>query len=160
MTIANGNGSGQSASADQSKASWSDSSDHVATVRTKGLGLDALSALRQAISDRGWDNVSLASAMKKDESFVRRVLSGEKPMPAGFFDDLPHDAVGLFHARQAEAHGRIVVDPVDQDSAFRHLAIGLLSIAARGVASVLPTKARSMASMKADTGNGQGRKAG
>jgi hypothetical protein len=152
MTIANGNGSGQSASADQSKASWSDSSDHVATVRTKGLGLDALSALRQAISDRGWDNVSLASSMKKDESFVRRVLSGEKPMPAGFFDDLPHDAVGLFHARQAEAHGWVTVRPVDADEAWKHFAIGFLSMAVRGV---LPTKARKMASMTEQQTNGR-----
>jgi hypothetical protein len=102
--------------------------------------------LRQALNDKGWTMEALSEHMGgKDKAYLHRVLSGDKPMPAGFFDELPHDAVGLFHARRAEAHGWLAVEPVDHDLAFQHLVVGLLSMAMRGGMAILPAKASRMA---------------
>jgi hypothetical protein len=138
MSIGNGDG-----------ASQPQSLDYSTTVRTKNLDRPSLTVLVECLNETGWTTwEAITAAMQREDlSFVRKVLIGERPMPEGFFDALPHQARGLYHAKQAEALGWIAVQPAEPEAAFRYLAIGLLSMAARGVASVLPTKARGMAKM-------------
>jgi hypothetical protein len=130
--------------------------DHETTVLTTAVDKQELAELRRALSDCGETMESIAlQADIKDRSLVHRILSGERPMPSGFLDSLPHAAVGLWHARRAEAHGRRVFDPLDTETAVQHFAAGLLSLVMHGaLGALLPTKARQMAKVEAN-GNGQ-----
>jgi hypothetical protein len=126
-------------------ASQAPSGDYERTVRTQQWDHAELAALRLALKDKGWETGESLSAHMggKDRRYIERVLSGEKPMPAGFLDDLPHAAVGLYHARQAEKHGHYVVSPAETvEDGARALIVGVLSAFA---AFRLPTKAQQMA---------------
>jgi hypothetical protein len=103
------------------------------------------------LADKGWTLEALEAHAKeqaiagRDFSTLSKILKGERSMPSGFLDELPHGAVGLWHARRAEAHGWKAVEPeADFDEAIRHLVIGLVSLAMRGA---LPIKAGRMAKM-------------
>jgi hypothetical protein len=138
---------------------------HHTTIHTTAVVPVFLEEIRKALSDTGWTMDAIASHMnavrdeadgKVDKARVSRVLSGDNPMPQGFFDRLPHDAKGLFYKRQAEAHGHYVVSPAETvEDGARALIVGVLSAFA---AFRLPTKAQQMA--RASVPNNQTKKVG
>jgi hypothetical protein len=130
--------------------------DHRLTIRSGSQDQSFLEVLRRSASDLDWTYEALGSHMGKDESFIRKVLGGEKPMPEGFFDGLPHQVRGEFYAKQAEAHGHYVVSPAETaEDGARALIVGVLSAFA---AFRLPTKAQQMA--RASVPNNQTKKVG
>jgi hypothetical protein len=145
MTIANGSARSQSTPV-----------DHATTVLTTAVDKQELAEVRRALSDCGETMESLAVQTDiKDRSLVHRILSGERPMPSGFLDSLPHQAVGLWHARRAEAHGRRVFDPLDAETAVHQFAAGLISLVMHGaLGAILPKRATGMAKVVTN-GNGQ-----
>lgn len=98
---------------------------------TRSISVDqSLSTLRQVVSDLGYSLDALQSAMGKDRSFINKVLNGDKPMPEDFIDALPDDVEAEWHARRAEAFGRVVVAPVTGPDAIRNLVSGLIGVLA------------------------------
>ena len=119
------------------------SPDHVLTIRSGSQDQSFLEVLRRSASELDWTFEALGAHTGKDESFIRKVFGGEKPMPEGFFDSLPHQVRGLFYAKQAEAHGHYVVAPAESvEDGARALIVGVLSAFH---AFRLPNKAQQMA---------------
>jgi hypothetical protein len=125
------------------------SGQHAATdqrdpVRSVLADQTSLAVLRGCLSECGWTETALAAHMGKDGGYIGKVLRGDKPMPGDFMDELPADAVAQYHAKQADRHGFVVGETVDQRTALRYVVIGLASLAA---ALALPAKADKMAHM-------------
>jgi hypothetical protein len=118
-------------------------------IRPGSQGRLFLEVLRACASELNWTFEALGAHMGKDESTVRKVMTGDKPMPEGFFDGLPHQVRGLFYAVQAEAHGHYVVSPAETaEDGARALIVGVLSAFA---ALRLPTRAERMARSEPQT---------
>ena len=128
------NGSGQPTTVEHRESDRSTSVDQ------------SLECLRQVVIDKGWSLDALQAHMKKDRSFINKVLNGDKPMPEGFLDALPDEIEKEYHRRCFERHGGVGVDPVDAETARRHLVSGLIGI----LAPQLPAKADGMARMNLD----------
>lgn len=131
----------QPESLDASPVSRSSVQDHSEPGRSDGLDQDAadrsnsldqrLAEIRQCVADLKWTKESVAAHMGQDDSaYVGKVLNGTRPMSLSFFEALPDDVKALYHDRRSEANGRIVVPPVDFETARRNLVVGLMSIIA------------------------------
>lgn len=119
------------------------SADYHSLIRPGSQGRLFLDVLRGCATELDWTFEALGAHMGKDESTVRKVMTGDKPMPEGFFDGLPHQVRGLFYAKQAEAHGHYVVSPAETaEDGARALIVGVLSFFA---AVKLPSRAERMA---------------
>jgi len=97
--------------------------------------------INRAVRDSGWNQTALSAAMGKDEAYVSRVLSGEKPLSAAFIRELPNDIEALVAGYYAESFGLVVVTPVSGQDAVKNLVSGLLGV----LAPQLPAKASAMA---------------
>src|SRR6185436_20315407 len=96
--------------------------DHPAHVRSTSVDpSDSLAVLRQVIADLSYSLDALQAAMRKDRSFIHKVLNGDKPMPADFIDALPDDIEAEWHKRRAERFGHLVVAPLEGSAAVQAL---------------------------------------
>lgn len=89
-----------------------------------------LELLRRCVSDLGWTFEALEAEMRKDKSYIHRVLHGDKPLTYKFLKSLPGEVQAEFHSRSAEAFGRVVVAPVRGAEAVRNFVSGLLGVLA------------------------------
>lgn len=124
------NGSGQANPHDRGNETRSISID-LAEMRTW---------INRAIRESGWNQTALASAMDKDEAYVSRVLSGEKPLSAAFIRELPDEIERIVARFYAESLGLVVVAPLSGPAAIEGFVgglIGLLTASSPG----LPAKA-------------------
>ena len=127
------------------QAGHSTSVAHVEARRTTNVAR-SLALLRKAVQSAGFTLEALASAMGRDLSYkgyISRVMNGEKPYTLEFEADLPDDVLKHYRQFQAESHGYVVVEEVDEDTARRHLAAGFLSLLSPK-RNILPDKAERM----------------
>jgi hypothetical protein len=101
----------------------------------------ALALLRQAVSECGYTFDALQAATGKDKAYLHRVLNGEDRCTLDFITALPDDIEARFENLRATQFGLIVVEPVDLETARRHLVSGLVGV----LAPRLPLKADRMA---------------
>jgi len=87
--------------------------------------------LRKAASDCGYTFDALAVAMGKDKSYIHRVLNGPDRVTLDFITALPNDMEAKYEQLRAEGFGLIVVEPVDAQTAAKHLVSGLMGLLAR-----------------------------
>lgn len=87
--------------------------------------------LRKAIDLSGWKHAAIASALDVSPSYLAQMLTDEKAIGAKHLEALPDDVEAVFARLYAEAHGLIVVEKLDEDTARRHLAVGLFSLLAK-----------------------------
>lgn len=104
----------------------------------------ALVLLRQAVSNSSWTLDALEAHMRKDKSYISRVLNGEKPLTLAFIVALPDDIEAAWERKRAEHFGLIVVERTSGDDAVRSLVSGLIGV----LTDRLPMKADRM--VKAD----------
>jgi hypothetical protein len=98
-------------------------------LATRSTDVDRyLAMLRQAIADTGWKHEALAEALAIDKAYLSRLLSGEKPFRVEHLVSLPDDLEARFATLRAESCGLIVVAPVDEATACRHLVSGLIGV--------------------------------
>lgn len=98
---------------------------------------DLLAWINRAMAQTGWTKESLAAAMGKDQSYVTRVLNGDKPLNLAFLRELPDDLEAVVSALYAESFGLIVVAPARGVDAVRNLVSGLMGL----LGASLPEKA-------------------
>lgn len=99
---------------------------HVQT--TAGVPLCVM--LREAVEETGWKLDALAQHLDINSAYVSRMLTGEKPISDRHLRMMPPDVREAFARKYAEAHGLAVVQRVDRESAYRHLAIALFTLLA------------------------------
>lgn len=92
--------------------------------------------LRLAVLECGWTLDALSSHSEIDKSLISRVLTNDRPLTQKFLDAMPDEIVADYEKRRCRARGFIVVEPVDEETAQRYLAIALFSTLAK-----LPAKA-------------------
>lgn len=98
--------------------------------------------LREAIEQSGVKKESIAAAMGlPDPAYLSKLFSGEKPITARHLVGLPDDVERIYERLRAERRGLIVVEPVDAETARRHLVSGLFGV----LAPQLPQRATGMA---------------
>lgn len=98
--------------------------------------------INRAIRESGWNQTALAESMGKDEAYVSRVLSGEKPLSASFIRELPNDVERIVARYHAESFGLVVAEPLTGPAAIEAIVgavVGLLT-----AAPALPAKASAM----------------
>ncbi len=101
-----------------------------------------LSLLRNIIDASAWTHEALATVLPvPNAAYISRMLSGEKPWTLRHLAALPDDIASAFHARKAEAHGFIVVRPMQPADAVEHLVGALVAL----LTDRLPRKADHMA---------------
>ena len=91
--------------------------------------------LREAIARCAWSHEAIVAAMRSrgvsiDAPYLSKLLSGDKPIAQKHIDALPDDIEATYYGLQAERFGFIVVAPVDEATARRHLVSGLLGVLA------------------------------
>lgn len=107
-----------------------------------------LEVLRQVIDEKCHTLDSLAAHMweahqrRRDRSYINKVLNGDRPMPAGFTDELPDDVQAEWHSRCAKRLGRVVVAPLSGPAAIEGFVGGLIGLLTASPA--LPAKADAM----------------
>lgn len=95
----------------------------------RSVPVDLLLLLRQSVAECGYTLDSLSAAMDDiDKGYLHRLLNGEKPLTLERLPAFPDDVEALFAEKYAEARGRIVVTPVTQEQAVRHLVSGLMGV--------------------------------
>jgi hypothetical protein len=95
-------------------------------------------ALREAIEESGVKKESVAAAMGlPDPAYLSKLFSGEKMITARHIVGLPNDVERIFDRKRAEQSGFVCIEPVDDATADRYLAIGLFARLSR---SALPMK--------------------
>ena len=117
--------------------------------------LVSLSLIRAAIDASGWKHEALAAEMRlPNAAYLSRMLSGEKPWTLRHIESLPDGIEAIYYRLRSESLGLLVVEPVDYETARRHLVSGLVGVltsailpakADRMVRAELPTKARRQA---------------
>jgi hypothetical protein len=103
----------------------------VVDPRQSGSSTDvdrARELLRKAASDCGYTFDALGAAMGKDRSYVHRVLNGPDRVTLDFITALPDDVEAKYEQLRAEGFGLIVVAPVDEGTALKHLVSGLVGL--------------------------------
>lgn len=86
--------------------------------------------LREAVEETAWKLEALADHLGMDRAYLSRMLAGEKPISDRHLRMMPPDVREVFARKYAEAHGLAVVQRVDRESAYRHLAIALFTLLA------------------------------
>jgi len=81
----------------------------------------------------GWCHEAIAAEMRLkgcavDPPYLSKLKSGEKPITGRILDALPDEVEAIFSRHYAESFGQIVITPVPEQDAQRHLAIGLVSL--------------------------------
>lgn len=92
---------------------------------------ESLARLRSSVKDLDYSLEALAVAMgEKPEykAYISRVLNGEKPLTHAFLIALPDDVEALWHSKEAEAFGRIVVTPASGADAPKQFIAGFLGL--------------------------------
>lgn len=88
-----------------------------------------LQMLRQAIDESGWKHEALAVELGlTNAAYLSRMLAGEKPWTLRHLAALPDDVEAIFFRLRSESLGQIVVQPVDFETARRHLVSGLVGV--------------------------------
>lgn len=117
--------------------------------------LVSLTLIRAAIDASGWKHEAIAAEMRlPNAAYLSRMLSGEKPWTLRHIEALPDGIEAIYYRLRAESLGLLVVEPVDYETARRHLVSGLVGVltnailpakADRMVSASLPAKARRQA---------------
>lgn len=104
--------SGQSPVPDRRRRARSVPVDH--------LRAEHLALVRRCISERGWTIAAVAAEMELDEGYLWKILHDKPGWTTAHDYALPDDIETLLRARQAEALGTVVAEPVnDADEALR-----------------------------------------
>lgn len=117
--------------------------DRQDAARSTPVDHESLAVLRQVVADLDYSLDALQAAMRKDRSFIHKVLAGDKPMPPDFIDALPDDIEAAWHGRMFErrSRGGLAIAPASDDNAVQHFVGGLLTL----LRPQLPSRAASMA---------------
>jgi len=93
-------------------------------------------ALREAIEESGEKKEAVAAAMGlPDAAYLSKLFSGEKMITARHIVGLPNNVERIFDRKRAEQSGFVCIEPVDDATADRYLAIGLFARLSRGLPS-------------------------
>jgi len=81
----------------------------------------------------GWCQEAIAAEMRLkgcgvDPPYLSKLKTGEKPITGKVLDALPDEVEAIFSKYYAESFGQIVITPVPEADAQRHLTIGLVSL--------------------------------
>lgn len=103
----------------------------------------SLRLMRAAIDESGVKHEAIAAEMGlPNAAYLSRMLSGEKPWTLRHIEALPDGIEAIYYRMRSESLGLVVAEPVDFETARRHLVSGLLGV----LAPRLPAKADAMVS--------------